>query len=818
MARKKISELESATDVTANDLIQIVDVEDDGMAITGTNKKATANLLANELGKLTNITATGSTTARSLANRFADVVNVKDFGAIGDGITDDASAIQAALNAADLQGGGVVYFPEGVYKQNSPVSIKNNTHIWAYGSTVNCVDIPYSTTVFNFNAAYQSNGSIKATTTLSSTANKDSKTIQVTSANGISVGDIVRIVSTEVSFVESSITYFKYDVNRVTLINGTTLSLESPIIETLTTSGQTVTVTAYTPLENVSISGLKIIGGGYKEPLANGLGQTAISASAVSGFNVIDCEIESFQGTAINFGVGVDIKVSNCRLLGADYNLTRVEGTSSGFYGFYPSYCRRTTINNTTGIRLRHVADAINCIDVIQSNNFSTDSWRAAFGTHGMCWNVVVESNVVNGGHSGVTCRGITTRIINNTIENVEERGVDTTENNATYAEIEVIGNEIIVNGGLLGQAGIGIDLKSSLSKLLIANNIIQSKDQCVWVRANAVTNAVISQNTKLSSSNNRSIEIGDSSSPSTLNKINGLSITENVVSAVSVSPAILIHGSQVSTSAATNIFACNNIATDLQAYQSVVAAKSASGTFVNPVILANNILTGSSGLNVAIAPSDFSDAGWTKTRLTVSSNTTASPLGQIEADTITDDTSTGTHFIRQSINAVNGYTYKFGIFAKAGTLSKVNLGFDGAFSSSSARFDLSTGVLDSTSGVLQADITKLPNGWYYMYISQTANSTASGLFTIFLVNNSNQVSYTGTGTGNVVIWQAGVTIEPSVVDSTSGVGQNLVFSSRIPTSSDIGLGRSMIVFDPSTGITKLYANPNNSIVGITLT
>lgn len=112
MARKKISELESAIDVTANDLIQIVDVEDDGMAISGTNKKATAQLFANELGKLTNITATGSTTARSLANRFADVVNVKDFGAKGDGVTDDTAAIQATMMAS---AGKTVYFPSGTY-------------------------------------------------------------------------------------------------------------------------------------------------------------------------------------------------------------------------------------------------------------------------------------------------------------------------------------------------------------------------------------------------------------------------------------------------------------------------------------------------------------------------------------------------------------------------------------------------------------------------------------------------------------------------------------------------------------------------------
>jgi hypothetical protein len=49
MARKKISELELATDVTASDFIQIVDVEDSGMAVSGTNKKATAGLLANQI-------------------------------------------------------------------------------------------------------------------------------------------------------------------------------------------------------------------------------------------------------------------------------------------------------------------------------------------------------------------------------------------------------------------------------------------------------------------------------------------------------------------------------------------------------------------------------------------------------------------------------------------------------------------------------------------------------------------------------------------------------------------------------------------------
>lgn len=43
-----------------------------------------------------NVTATGSSTARTLAARFADTVNIRDFGAVGDGTTDDTAAFASA--------------------------------------------------------------------------------------------------------------------------------------------------------------------------------------------------------------------------------------------------------------------------------------------------------------------------------------------------------------------------------------------------------------------------------------------------------------------------------------------------------------------------------------------------------------------------------------------------------------------------------------------------------------------------------------------------------------------------------------------------
>jgi hypothetical protein len=66
--------------------------------------------------------STGSTTARTLANRFADVVNVKDFGADPTGATPSTTAIQNAVNS-----GKSVFFPEGTYLINAIIALNSTT-------------------------------------------------------------------------------------------------------------------------------------------------------------------------------------------------------------------------------------------------------------------------------------------------------------------------------------------------------------------------------------------------------------------------------------------------------------------------------------------------------------------------------------------------------------------------------------------------------------------------------------------------------------------------------------------------------------------
>ena len=78
------------------------------------NAGATANFLAPGTGTIT----------RTLDSKLADVISVKDYGATGDGTTNDTTFIQAAL---DANAGKSVYFPLGTYRTTSQLVVAANT-------------------------------------------------------------------------------------------------------------------------------------------------------------------------------------------------------------------------------------------------------------------------------------------------------------------------------------------------------------------------------------------------------------------------------------------------------------------------------------------------------------------------------------------------------------------------------------------------------------------------------------------------------------------------------------------------------------------
>jgi len=63
----------------------------------------------------------GAATRTALA-KMNDVISVKDFGATGDGVTDDYTAIAAAIAVASVLG-GIVFFPAGTYRTSATLSV-----------------------------------------------------------------------------------------------------------------------------------------------------------------------------------------------------------------------------------------------------------------------------------------------------------------------------------------------------------------------------------------------------------------------------------------------------------------------------------------------------------------------------------------------------------------------------------------------------------------------------------------------------------------------------------------------------------------------
>ncbi|TMV46413.1 hypothetical protein FE783_25945 [Paenibacillus mesophilus] len=74
-----------------------------------------------------------TTPERSVGDKLRETVSVKDFGATGDGSTDDTAAIRSAVDFVNATG-GTVYFPSGTYIVNNKPNIQVLSHVHLLGS------------------------------------------------------------------------------------------------------------------------------------------------------------------------------------------------------------------------------------------------------------------------------------------------------------------------------------------------------------------------------------------------------------------------------------------------------------------------------------------------------------------------------------------------------------------------------------------------------------------------------------------------------------------------------------------------------------
>jgi hypothetical protein len=77
---------------------------------------------------------------RTAQSKMRDIVSVKDFGAVGNGVADDTVAIHGAI----VSGAGAVYLPKGTYKYTGQLTLPNGVNIFGDGMYVTTIDITYA--------------------------------------------------------------------------------------------------------------------------------------------------------------------------------------------------------------------------------------------------------------------------------------------------------------------------------------------------------------------------------------------------------------------------------------------------------------------------------------------------------------------------------------------------------------------------------------------------------------------------------------------------------------------------------------------------
>jgi hypothetical protein len=443
--------------LTAGDIIEVhssssytVGTVPDG-SVTNAKVDGGAAIQSTKLAFIQN--GTGAVT-RTVESKLRDVVSVKDFGAVGNGFTNDTAAIQAALTHAVGVSSSKIVFPNGTYKCNALLGsyTGSNIEIDLQGSTLDFSGLSLA----EIGPLLEFTGTYDATSLLTSDITSGVKTVSVASS-GFAAGNMVRIYSSaiwdpartstrigELNFVES-------------VPSGASLDLTTEPQSSYTVA-QSATVQKITPVKNVVIRNGIIIGPSGNDEIL-GLRIRAGSACLIENIRSYDIDKIHVQLTDCVFS-----KVTKCHFEQSNH--------SSQAYGVsFADACQDCTAVDNSFVDVRHSMTTNNNVStsygitrrILFSSNVVSDSAQATGGsggdaidTHAGAEDIFIIGNTVNSSSNyGVNFEARTGSVSNNFIRNTASGGIYINPRATSAGTITVNGNTLLSIGDASAEYGI---------------------------------------------------------------------------------------------------------------------------------------------------------------------------------------------------------------------------------------------------------------------------------------------------------------------------------------------------------------------------
>jgi hypothetical protein len=153
-----------------------------------------------------------------------------------------------------------------------------------------------------------------------------------------------------------------------------------------------------------------------------------------------------------------------------------------------------------------------------------------------------------------------------------------------------------------------------------------------------------------------------------------------------------------------------------------------------------------------------FDNAAWTKSEMSVTANSIASPSGTVNADKVISSTVNTYHQVSSNVTTVANVVYALSVYLKMAEGRYANLLVNNNGGFSAIGIDMQTGTIVTNSvAVAQASgsIQSVGNGWYRAVIFIQAASTSLD-FRITASNSANTSwTFAGDGTSGFYVWGA---------------------------------------------------------------